>query len=60
MNIFLTEFSKFIKSRKIVIVMDGAAWHKSDKLKFIEMVIIFVFSKCHGIDLPRFQYVKIW
>ncbi len=34
MNIFLNEFSKFIKNRKTLIVMDGAGWHKSDKLRF--------------------------
>ena len=34
MNVFLDEFVKFIKNREIVIVMDGAGWHKSDKLIF--------------------------
>ena len=32
MNIFLEEFSKINKNKKIAIVMDGAGWHKTDKL----------------------------
>ena len=38
MNIFLKEFSKTIKQRKVLIVMDGAGWHKSDKLKYPENI----------------------
>lgn len=33
MNIFLKEFSKVNKNSKIVMIMDGAGWHQSDKLK---------------------------
>ncbi len=32
MNIFLTELAKVNQGKKIAIVMDGAGWHKSDKL----------------------------
>jgi len=32
MNIFLEQFSQSYKSKKIVIVMDGAAWHQSNGL----------------------------
>ncbi len=34
MNIFLKEFAKIINQRKILIIMDGVGWHKSDKLIF--------------------------
>lgn len=33
MNIFLEEFAKEIGNEKIVLVMDGAGWHKSKGLK---------------------------
>jgi hypothetical protein len=42
MNVFLGEFVKFIKNRKIVIVMDGAGWHKSDKLTFPRNIRIII------------------
>ena len=42
MNVFLDEFVKFIKNRKIVIVMDGAGWHKSDKLIFPRNIRIII------------------
>jgi transposase len=32
MNIFLEQFSKVYKDKKIVMVMDGATWHKSNGL----------------------------
>ena len=32
MNIFLNQFRKAIGNKKAVIVMDGAAWHKSNSL----------------------------
>lgn len=32
MNLFLREMSKFYKDDEMVIVMDGAGWHKSKKL----------------------------
>lgn len=32
MNVFLEELSKKIGDQKLVIVMDGAGWHKSKKL----------------------------
>ena len=42
MNIFLNEFSKSIKNRKTLIVMDGAGWHKSDKLKYPKNIRIII------------------
>ena len=42
MNVFVDEFVKFIKNRKIVIVMDGAGWHKSDKLIFPRNIRIII------------------
>jgi len=33
MNIFLEEIAKYACGRKIIIVMDGAGWHKSKDLK---------------------------
>lgn len=42
MNVFLDEFIKFSKNRKIVIVMDGAGWHKSDKLKYSNNIRIII------------------
>lgn len=32
-NIYLDEFSKYLGERKVVMVIDGAGWHKSKDLK---------------------------
>ena len=42
MNIFLEVFSKFIKNKKLVIVIDRAGWHKSDKLKYPKNIRIII------------------
>ena len=42
MNVFLEEFAKIIKQRKVLIVMDGAGWHKSDKLIFPQNIRIII------------------
>jgi len=42
MNIFLREFSEENRGGKIVIVMDGAGWHKSDKLKYSKNIRIII------------------
>ena len=42
MNIFLYRLSKHIVSKKIVIVMDGAAWHKSHDLKIPDNIKIII------------------
>jgi hypothetical protein len=42
MNVFLKEFAKIIKQRKVLIVMDGAGWHKSDKLIFPHNIRIII------------------
>lgn len=33
MNVFLEEFSKELGEQKVLIIMDGAGWHKSKDLK---------------------------
>lgn len=33
MNIYLERLSKSLKSEKVILVLDGAAWHKSNELK---------------------------
>lgn len=38
MTIFLEEFSKCYKDYRIVMVMDGASWHKSDNIKTFENI----------------------
>ena len=38
MNIFLEQFSKVYKNKKIVMVMDGAAWHQSNGLLAIDNI----------------------
>ena len=42
MNIFFKEFAKTIKQRKVLIVMDGAGWHKSDKLRYPKNIRIII------------------
>ena len=42
MNIFLKEFAKINKGKKIVMVMDGAAWHKSPKLEIPKNIRIII------------------
>jgi len=42
MNIFLAEFAKNIQERKVVLVMDGAAWHKSKALKIPDQISIII------------------
>jgi len=42
MNIFLKEFARANQGKKIVIIMDGAGWHKSDKLIFPKNIRIII------------------
>lgn len=42
MNIFLEEFSKENRNTKIIMIMDGAGWHKSDKLKIPDNIRIII------------------
>lgn len=42
MNIFLKEFAKVNQGKKIAIIMDGAGWHKSDKLIFPKNIRIII------------------
>jgi len=57
MNIFLNEFSKFIKNRKTLIVMDGAGWHKSDKLRFPKNIRIII-QPAYSPELNPIE--KLW
>tara|TARA_Y100000385_G_C12714880_1_gene476135 strand:- start:19 stop:624 length:606 start_codon:yes stop_codon:yes gene_type:complete len=57
MNIFLKEFSKTIKQRKVLIVMDGAGWHKSDKLKYPENIRILI-QPAYSPELNPIE--KLW
>ena len=57
MNIFLKEFSKTIKQRKVLIVMDGAGWHKSDKLKYPKNIRILI-QPAYSPELNPIE--KLW
>lgn len=57
MNIFLKEFSTFIKNKKIVIVMDGAGWHKSNKLKYPKNIRIII-QPAYSPELNPIE--KLW
>ena len=61
MNIFLEELTKQSKSQKIVIVMDGAGWHKSDRLiisKNIRIIILPPYSPELNPTEKLWQYIK--
>jgi transposase len=61
MNIFLREFAKVNLERKITIVMDGAGWHKSDKLiipKNIRIIILPSYSPELNPTEKLWQYIK--
>ena len=61
MNIFLMEFAKVNKDQKIAIVMDGAGWHKSDKLiipKNIRIIILPPYSPELNPVEKLWQYIK--
>jgi transposase len=61
MNIFLEEFSKINKDKKIVIVMDGAGWHQSKKLIIptnIRIIILPPYSPELNPTEKLWQYIK--
>jgi len=61
MNIFLREFGKENRDRKIAIVMDGAGWHKSNKLiipKNIRIIILPPYSPELNPTEKLWQYIK--
>ena len=61
MNIFLREFAKVNRNQKIAIVMDGAGWHKSDKLiipKNIRIIILPPYSPELNPTEKLWQYIK--
>ena len=43
MNVFLEELNKVNNGQKMVIIMDGAGWHKSKGLKVPKNIVIFYF-----------------
>ena len=42
MNVFLREVSDAYKNEEIILVMDGAGWHKSKELKIPENIEIII------------------
>lgn len=44
MNVFLEEFSKQLGEDKVLLVMDQAGWHHSQKLKIPHNIEIFLLS----------------
>lgn len=61
MNIFLSEFSKTIKDKKVVMVMDGAGWRKSNRLiipKNIRIIIQPPYSPELNPIEKLWQYIK--
>jgi transposase len=47
MNVFLEELNKVNNGQKMVIIMDGAGWHKSEKLiipNYIRTIILPPYS----------------
>ena len=61
MNIFLKKLIKKSKGQKIVIVMDGAGWHRSDKLiisKNIRIIILPPYSPELNPAEKLWQYIK--
>jgi transposase len=61
MNIFLEQFSKVYKDKKIVMVMDGATWHKSNGLLVtdnIRNIILPAYSPELNPVEKFWQYIK--
>jgi transposase len=61
MNIFLKRLIKESKGQKIVIIMDGAGWHRSDKLivsKNIRIIILPPYSPELNPTEKLWQYIK--
>lgn len=57
MNKFLAEFAKYIGNQKIVIIMDGAGWHKSSLLQIPENMRI-IFQPPYSPELNPIE--KLW
>jgi len=61
MNIFLSEFAKKNKNQKIVMIMDGAGWHQSDKLIIpdnVRVIILPPYSPELNPTEKLWQYIK--
>jgi transposase len=61
MNIFLKEIAKTNKDRKIVMVMDGAGWHQSNKLIIpdnMRIIILPPYSPELNPTERLWQYIK--
>ena len=57
MNIFLRELAAKIGQKKLVIVMDGAGWHKSEKLKYPKNIRIII-QPAYSPELNPIE--KLW
>lgn len=61
MNVFMEELNRVNNGQKIVIIMDGAGWHKSDKLiipKNIRTIILPPYSPELNPTEKLWQYIK--
>jgi len=61
MNVFLEELNKVNNGQKMVIIMDGAGWHKSEKLIIpndIRTIILFPYSPELNPTEKLWQYIK--
>ena len=43
-EVFLQEFAKTLSGKKVVMVVDGASWHRSKKLKIPDNIQIIILS----------------
>jgi transposase len=61
MNVFLEELNKVNNGQKMVIIMDGAGWHKSEKLIIpndIRTIILPPYSPELNPTEKLWQYIK--
>lgn len=56
MSLFLSEFSKQYKDYRIVMVMDGAAWHRSKNLKNFENIRI-IYQPPHSPEVNPVEHL---
>lgn len=63
LNVFLQEFSKDYPNDKILLVMDGAGWHKSKKLEIpnnVEIIYLPPYSPELNPVERLWGYIKSW
>ncbi len=61
MNIYLQRLAKSIKSQQVILIMDGASWHKSIELKIpknIEIIRLPAYSPELNPAEKLWQYIK--